>query len=115
MPLVEAAVDTLESALSAERAGAGVFLSLHFNSTGTGGNHQGVETYCLTPLGQPSSLTRNFEDDPMAILPNNAFDAQNLQYAVKLHQALLQATGGLDRGVRRARPGRVLSEACGYS
>jgi N-acetylmuramoyl-L-alanine amidase len=35
--------------------------------------------------------------------PNNAFDAANLQLAIRLHAALLQASGEADRGVRRAR------------
>ena len=37
------------------------------------------------------------------ILPNNDFDAQNLQLAVRCTAALLRATGMEDRGVRRAR------------
>jgi N-acetylmuramoyl-L-alanine amidase len=87
----------------AEQSRADLFLSLHFNSSG-GGNHQaGVETYCLTPTGLPSSVTRNYDDDVNLILPNNAFDEQNLQLAVRLHRALLNATGQPDRGVRRAR------------
>jgi N-acetylmuramoyl-L-alanine amidase len=51
----------------------------------------------------PSTLTRGYEDNWLENLPNNAFDAQNLQLAVKLHSALLRATGIEDRGVRRAR------------
>ncbi|MCW5555791.1 MAG: N-acetylmuramoyl-L-alanine amidase [Verrucomicrobiae bacterium] len=87
----------------AEQRRADLFLSLHFNSSG-GGNHQaGVETYCLTPAGLPSSVTRNYDDDVNLVLPNNAFDEQNLQLAMRLHRALLNATGQMDRGVRRAR------------
>lgn len=87
----------------AEQCRAGLFLSLHFNSSG-GGNHQaGLETYCLTPTGLPSSVTRNFDDDVNLVLPNNSFDEQNLQLAVRLHRAMLNTTGQIDRGVRRAR------------
>jgi N-acetylmuramoyl-L-alanine amidase len=50
-----------------------------------------------------SSLIRDFEDDTTLIFPNNAFDTQNLQYAVRLHRALLEVRGNADRGVRRAR------------
>jgi N-acetylmuramoyl-L-alanine amidase len=35
--------------------------------------------------------------------PNNAFDAQNLQLALRLHRTLLAVNGNLDRGIRRAR------------
>ena len=51
----------------------------------------------------PSTLTRGYADIWSQYFPNNAFDAQNLQLAVRLHSALLRATGVEDRGVRRAR------------
>jgi N-acetylmuramoyl-L-alanine amidase len=35
--------------------------------------------------------------------PNNRFDADNLRLAMRLHRAVLGATGGQDRGVRHAR------------
>jgi N-acetylmuramoyl-L-alanine amidase len=88
----------------ANRNRADLFLSLHFNSAGSDGRDQGgLETYCLTPQGMPSNLTRGFEDDPRQAYPNNAFDAQNVQLALHLHNAVLRATGQTDRGVRRAR------------
>ena len=51
----------------------------------------------------PSTLTRGYNDFWSDNFPNNDFDAQNLQLAVRLHSALLRATGMEDRGVRRAR------------
>jgi len=87
----------------ADRCRADVFLSLHFNSSGGGREQAGVETCCLTPAGMPSNLTRGYSDDATLVFPNNAFDAENFQYAIRLHRALLEANGGLDRGVRRAR------------
>ena len=87
----------------AELHQADLFLSLHFNSASPKQSQAGLETYCLTPTGMASNLTRGFDDDPALALPNNAFDAQNLQYAAQLHRALVQATGRTDRGVRRAR------------
>jgi N-acetylmuramoyl-L-alanine amidase len=81
---------------------ATLFLSLHFNSAARQ-DHAGLETYCLTPAGLPSTLTRDYEDDPALVFPNNAFDSQNLQYALRLHGALVESTGAVDRGVRRAR------------
>jgi N-acetylmuramoyl-L-alanine amidase len=80
-----------------------LFISLHFNSAATDKKQNGLETYCLTPSGMPSTLTRGFSDAWSENLPNNNFDSQNLQLAVKLHGALLRATGIEDRGVRRAR------------
>jgi N-acetylmuramoyl-L-alanine amidase len=82
---------------------ADVFISLHFNSAAPDQRQAGLETYCLTPQGMTSSVTRGFDDDPALSFPNNAFDEQNLQLALLAHRALLQVNGRLDRGVRRAR------------
>jgi N-acetylmuramoyl-L-alanine amidase len=82
---------------------ADLFVSLHFNSAAPDTKQNGLETYCLTPTGMPSTLTRGYEDDWSENLPNNAFDAQNLQFAVRMHSALVHAIGMEDRGVRRAR------------
>ena len=86
----------------AEQLHADVFVSLHFNSAFPALEPSGLETYCLTPAGMPSSVTRDFDDDPKLAFPNNAFDGQNLACALDLQQALLPVTGG-DRTVRRAR------------
>ena len=88
---------------------ADLYLSLHFNSTPDGNKKiGGLETYCITPTGMPSTLTRNFSDPWSEQLPNNAFDAQNLQLAVRVHSAVLRATGIDDRGVRHSRFETVL-------
>ena len=102
-------VSNSDRVVFAEAHHADVFISLHFNSTldqdkKTGG----LETYCLTPTGMPSTLTRGFADPWSEHLPNNAFDAQNLQLAVRVHSALLRATGIEDRGVRHSRFDTVL-------
>lgn len=85
-----------------DRHRADLFLSLHFNAT-TQPYHAGIETYCVTPMGMPSNVTRSYEDNTTLVFPNNLFDAQNLQLALNIHRAILKATGGRDRGVRRAR------------
>jgi len=87
----------------AETVNADLFISLHFNASGGGTHQAGLETYCLTPKGMPSNLTRGFEDDSTIEYPNNTFDAENLQLAVGLHRTLLEVNGGEDRGIRRAR------------
>lgn len=97
----------------ADRAQADLFISLHFNSAENGftrSPHGGLETYCLTPAGVPSHLTREFDDDPDVTFPNNAFDAENIQFAARLHQSMLRATHRKDRGIRRARFMVVLRE-----
>ena len=87
----------------AEGHRADLFISLHFNASGGGQEQAGLETYCLTPSGMPSSLTRGYDDDIRQAFPNNAFDAENLRYSVRLHRSLLLVAGITDRGVRHAR------------
>jgi len=96
-------VPLAERVAFAENSRADVFISLHFNSSGGGRDQAGLETYCLTPAGMPSSLTRGYDDDPEQVFPNNAFDAGNLLLALRLHRALLAVNGDADRGVRHAR------------
>ncbi|HVY70196.1 MAG TPA: N-acetylmuramoyl-L-alanine amidase [Verrucomicrobiae bacterium] len=87
----------------AERMKADLFISLHFNSAAPHAGQSGLETYCLTPAGLPSSLVRDYQDDARQVYPNNSHDLENYLYAVQLHRSLLEATGAADRGVRRAR------------
>ena len=87
----------------AEAHRADLFVSLHFNSAAPDKKQSGLETYCLTPQGMPSTLTRGNPDFWSQWYPNNNFDAENLQLALRLHTAVLRASGEEDRGVRRAR------------
>jgi N-acetylmuramoyl-L-alanine amidase len=87
----------------ADRAEAALFVSLHFNGAFPNTEVHGLETYCLTPKGLPSTVTRDFADDASQEWPNNAFDAHNLRLAMRIHRSLIQKTGAVDRGVRRAR------------
>jgi N-acetylmuramoyl-L-alanine amidase len=96
-------VPLIDRVMLAEAHHADLFISLHFNSLAPDKRPTGLETYCLTPTGMPSTLTRSYADVWAENFPNNAFDAQNLELAVRLHTALLRATGLEDRGVNRAR------------
>lgn len=87
----------------ADHAEAALFISLHFNGAFPNTEVHGLETYCLTPRGLPSTVTRDFADDASQEWPNNAFDAPNLRLAMRIHRSLIQRTGATDRGVRRAR------------
>lgn len=93
----------------ADAVGGSLFLSLHFNTVAPDPSPMGVETFCVTPGGLPSHLTRGFPDLIGTVLPNNAHDESNLQLAVRLHRGMLSATGAVDRGVRWARFMDVLS------
>ncbi len=95
-------VSLAERVAFTERMQADLFISLHFNSGG-GAGISGLETYCLTPQGLPSTLIRGSNDEIAASFPNNAFDAQNLQLAERVHRAVLHLDGKIDRGIRHAR------------
>ncbi len=102
-------VSNADRVVFADAHHADVFISLHFNSTSDRDTKTGgLETYCITPTGLPSTLTRGFADPWSERLPNNAFDAQNLQLAVRVHGTLWRAAGIEDRGVRHARFETVL-------
>jgi N-acetylmuramoyl-L-alanine amidase len=92
-----------DRAAFAEAHHADLFISLHFNSAAPNQTQAGLETYCLTPTGMPSTLIRGSTDLWSESFPDNGFDAENLQLAVRLHTALLRTAGLEDRGVRRAR------------
>ena len=96
----------------AENRHADVFLSLHFNaappdprfnSAAPDPKPAGLATFCLTPMGMPSTVTRGYPDILFQGYPNNSFDIQNVQLAERLQRSLLHATGMEDRGVNRAR------------
>jgi N-acetylmuramoyl-L-alanine amidase len=89
----------------ADACKADLFVSLHFNAAPSPTNHEegGIETFCVTPTGMPSTLKRDFEDDTTLVFPNNRFDAENLRYAMQVHRSLLKIGGARDHGVRRAR------------
>lgn len=94
-------VELTERVLIAEQNQADLFISLHLNAAANGVT--GLETYCLTPAGMASTLTRNFADPTNVVLPGNARDFENMHLAMRVHRSLLQTVGMPDRGVQRAR------------
>lgn len=106
-------VSLLERVAIADAAKASLFISLHFNSleqSGSAREESGIETYCLTPAGMPSTVSRNYEDDTRKVFPNNQFDSENVILAMRMHSELVRSTGRRDRGVKRARFMTVLRE-----
>jgi N-acetylmuramoyl-L-alanine amidase len=96
-------VSLLNRVAFAEAHHADLFISLHFNSSAPDKKQGGLETYCLTPTGMPSTLTRGYSDLWSDNYTNNAFDEQNLLLAMRLQTAILRASGEDDRGIRHAR------------
>ncbi len=89
---------------------ADLYISLHFNSAAPDTKQAGLETYCFTPTGMPSTMTRNYSDPWSEKSTSNDFDAQSLQLAVKLQSTIAEATGMKDRGIRHVRYIRVLQD-----
>jgi N-acetylmuramoyl-L-alanine amidase len=87
----------------ANRRGADLFVSLHFNATQTGRDQvNGPETYCITPVGASSTNARG-EGSNYGSTTANRFEQRSLLFAYQLERSLVQNLGVEDRGVRRAR------------
>jgi N-acetylmuramoyl-L-alanine amidase len=87
----------------AERRGADLFVSLHFNAAEAGRDIvQGAEVYCMTPAGASSTNARG-EGNGAGWFPGNRHDDRNLYLAYQVEKALTRDLGVEDRGVRRAR------------
>ncbi len=91
----------------ANRNGADLFVSLHFNATQNGKNEvKGPETYCITPIGANSSNEESVEfssgigTGPTAA---NHSEDRSLLLAYQIQKSLVQNLNADDRGVRRAR------------
>jgi N-acetylmuramoyl-L-alanine amidase len=87
----------------ARRAGADLFVSLHFNATDGGrAEARGSEVYCLTPAGAASTNARG-EGARTGVFPGNRANGRNILLAYEIQKALVRTLQCDDRGVRRAR------------
>lgn len=96
-------VDLGARAEIAQRRGADLFVSLHFNSAGRDGEAvKGVETYCMAPARTSSTNARG-EGSSTGSYSGNRFDAKNALLAYHVQKSLVTRLGADDRGVKRAR------------
>lgn len=87
----------------ANRNGADLFVSLHFNAAQSGKNVvDGPETYCITPVGASSSNAQG-EGGGSRATTANRYENNSLLFAYQMQKALGQNLRADDRGVRRAR------------
>lgn len=87
----------------ANRRGADLFVSLHFNATESSRNTvTGAETYCITPVGTSSSNAEG-RGAGYGSTPANAVEKKSLLLAYQVQKALVKNYGAEDRSVRRAR------------
>jgi len=93
----------------ADKAGADLFVSLHFNATPTGRDEaEGPETYCITPVGASSSNEHVESSEfgpPVGTGPTiaNRNEQKSLLLAYQVQKSLVQNLAANDRGVKRAR------------
>ena len=87
----------------ANKLGADLFVSLHFNAVQSGRNTvDGPETYCITPVGASSSNAQG-EGSGSGATTANRYENKSLLFAYQMQKALVQYLRADDRGVRRAR------------
>ena len=87
----------------ARRRKADLFVSLHWNSAGSVRRDvRGVETYCLTPAGAPSTNTGH-DLTGAELKTGNRNNEKNLFLAYEMQKTLVRELGLEDRGLRRAR------------
>ena len=87
----------------ANKHGADLFISLHFNATQTGKDEvEGPETYCITPVGAASSNAQGEGGGDGATMANR-YENKSLLLAYQMEKSLVRSLGVEDRGVRRAR------------
>lgn len=89
-------------AAAANRSGADLFVSLHFNAFIRDKSVNGAETYCLTPAGASSSNAGGVGAGTGAYR-GNANNRENICLAYHVQKSLVRSASSDDRGVKRAR------------
>lgn len=84
----------------ANRAKNAVFVSIHFNSSGSR-SANGIETYALAPQGTTSTDGGSYMRS--SFLSGNVRDAENIALATAVHANVIHELKVTDRGVKRAR------------
>lgn len=90
----------------ADRVGADLFISLHYNSVASGADRvQGVEVFTMTPQFQYSTSDHGRDDDNGAkkANPGNRFDHWNAVAGYLMHREMIGDLKVSDRGLKRAR------------
>ncbi|MDR0595364.1 MAG: N-acetylmuramoyl-L-alanine amidase [Puniceicoccales bacterium] len=78
-----------------------MFVSVHCNAAKSK-SARGVETFALTPCGQPSQHQVKSSQSNLKPYAGNKFDAENLILAYAIQGAVLRKIGCVDRGVKHA-------------
>ena len=97
-------IELPERTAIAQRNGADLFVSLHYNAAAESGSDAGgIEVYAMTPEGARSTNV-SADIGSLRAWAGNDYDPQNVLLAYQLQRRLLASLAGAeDRGVRRAR------------
>ncbi len=106
-------VDLPMRAAVANKAGADIFLSLHFNAVDRDPERvSGVETYVLTPQFQVSTQPEQDREMVKTYYPGNRQDTANALLGYSLHRQLVTDLKASDRGYKRYRLAVLRTLAC---
>lgn len=97
------AADLRQRAAHANRLGADLFVSIHFNALPKHPKVSGIETYMLTPAGQRSTAVHLRTPADRTAHPGNRHDHWNAVLGAAVHRSLLDGLDAPDRGLKRAR------------
>lgn len=97
------AADLRQRALEANRLGADLFVSIHFNALPNHPKVGGIETYLLTPAGQRSTAAHGRTPADRVVHPGNRHDHWNAVLGAAVHRSLVEGLEAADRGQKRAR------------
>ncbi len=80
-----------------------IFVSVHFNSSPTGGEANGFEVFAMSPQGAASTGDNTVALEQLQRLPGNDEDNASLALATCVYHSILGHIPEADRGVKRAR------------
>ncbi|MGA2053454.1 MAG: N-acetylmuramoyl-L-alanine amidase, partial [Opitutales bacterium] len=95
-------VELKERAAIANAARGDLYISMHFNIAADPAVN-GIETYVLTPAGQPSSGRTDLQPTDKVVLPNNRYDGWNAVAGFSVEWAATHELQANNRGLKRAR------------
>lgn len=95
-------IELPERAAIANRLGADLFVSIHFNAAADAAAN-GAETFAMTPVGHPSSNSTTFHRSQNETYAGNRAEDWSQLAAFQVQQAIVGGLRLQDRGVRRSR------------